>query len=126
MLAQPEMYEEKGDEAHGDGRSQVSLSKASWLTQQWERETGLHPRTEAILNCYVHVNTDTLTLSPFTNNSVLPKDLTFNSSYVSGAQQCLLLGLEVKETFRWNVPEAGEHSVQFPCRILSKRRFCAI
>lgn len=52
--------------------------------------------------------------------------LTFNSSHVSGAQQRLLVGLEVKETFGWNIPEAGERSVQFPCRILRKIRFCVI
>lgn len=49
-------------------------SKATWLTQQWDRETRLHPGTEVILNCYVHVNTNALTLSPFTHNSVLPKN----------------------------------------------------
>lgn len=73
VLAQPEMHE-KEDEAHGDGESQVSLTKASWLTQQWEKEPGLHPGTEVILNCYVHVNINAFTLSPFTYNSVLPKD----------------------------------------------------
>lgn len=65
---------DKENEAHGDEGSQAPLSKASQLAQQWDRETGLHPGTEAIFNCYVHVNTNALTLSPFTDNGLLPKD----------------------------------------------------
>lgn len=32
VLAQPEIHEEKDDEAHGDEESQAPLSKASWLS----------------------------------------------------------------------------------------------
>lgn len=95
MLAHPEMHE-KEDEAHGDGGRQTPLSETSWLTQQWDRETRLYPGTEAILNCYVHVNTNALTVSPFHLQQCPSKELeglylTFTSPDVPGAQQCLLV-----------------------------------
>lgn len=65
-----------------------------------------HHGTEAILNFYVHVNTNALTLSlsfylqQCASKGLQELFLTFNSSYVSVAQQCLLVGLQVKQTFR--------------------------
>jgi len=87
-----------------------------------ERETGLHPGAEAILNCYVPVNRKAVTLSPFPYNSLLmdwegfipPSNL---STFLYSAA---FIGRAAGEAA---LQEAGKHSVRLACNTWAKASF---